>query len=101
MVLRAEVAFGPSTWPGSDPWGNDQVVTAAGVDDSDHLHSDEFVMTIDYPTDWYVRPPVNVRSQDMLDRAHCEETPQLTSFLSISLPAPKPLFAYVQRPHAI
>ncbi|WP_354262131.1 DUF6225 family protein [Paractinoplanes tereljensis] len=27
-VLRAEVADSPSTWPGSDPWGNDQPISA-------------------------------------------------------------------------
>jgi hypothetical protein len=56
MILRAEVAYLPSTWPGSDPWGHDQfVVTAAGVDDGEHLRSDEFVIRIDYSTGRYVR----------------------------------------------
>jgi Family of unknown function (DUF6225) len=55
MVLRVEVAFGPST-SHPDPWGNDQyVVTAAAVDDGEHLHADELVVRVDYPTDWYVR----------------------------------------------
>lgn len=56
MVLRVEVAFGPST-SHPDPWGNDQyVVTAAAVDEGEHLRADEFVVRVDYPTDWYVRP---------------------------------------------
>ncbi|MEU8607829.1 DUF6225 family protein [Actinoplanes sp. NPDC048791] len=58
MVLRAEVADGPSTWPGSEPWGNDQfVITAAAVDDGEHLRSDEFVLRIDHPAGMYVRRP--------------------------------------------
>lgn len=56
MVLRVEVALGPST-SHPDPWGDDQyVVTAAAVDDGAHLHADEFVVRVDYPADWYVRP---------------------------------------------
>lgn len=56
MVLRVEVAFGPST-SHPDPWGDDQyVVTAAIVDDGEHLYADEFVVRVDYSTDWYVRP---------------------------------------------
>ncbi|WP_091195793.1 DUF6225 family protein [Micromonospora narathiwatensis] len=55
MVLRVEVPFGPSS-AHPDPWGNDQfVVTAATVDDGDHLPVDEFVVRVDYPADWYVR----------------------------------------------
>jgi len=56
MVLRVEVASGPST-SHPDPWGDDQyVVTAAAVDDGEHLCADEFVVRVDYSTDWYVRP---------------------------------------------
>jgi hypothetical protein len=55
MVLRAEVAFGPSSGH-PDPWGNDQfVITAAAVNDGNHLPADEFVVRIDYSSDWYVR----------------------------------------------
>ncbi|SBT47674.1 hypothetical protein GA0070621_2963 [Micromonospora narathiwatensis] len=54
-MLRVEVPFGPSS-AHPDPWGNDQfVVTAATVDDGDHLPVDEFVVRVDYPADWYVR----------------------------------------------
>ncbi|GAB2943192.1 hypothetical protein GCM10027280_34840 [Micromonospora polyrhachis] len=56
MVLRAEVAFGPSSGH-PDPWGNDQfVVTGATVDDGDYLRSDELIIRVDYPADDYVRP---------------------------------------------
>lgn len=56
MVLRAEVAYGPSS-DHPDPWGNDQfVVTDAIVDDGEHLWSDELVIRVDYSSDWYVRP---------------------------------------------
>ncbi|MGC5022182.1 DUF6225 family protein [Micromonospora sp. DT47] len=56
MVLRAEVAFGPSSGH-PDPWGNDQfVVTDVIVDDGEYLRSDELIIRVDYSSDWYVRP---------------------------------------------
>jgi hypothetical protein len=56
MVLRAEVAFGPSS-AHPDPWGNDQfVVTDLTVDDGDYLVSDEAIIRVDYSSGWYVRP---------------------------------------------
>jgi hypothetical protein len=55
MVLRVEVSSAPST-SSSDTWGNDQfVVTAAGNDDGEYLSSDEFVIRVDFPTDYYMR----------------------------------------------
>ncbi|MFE9193490.1 DUF6225 family protein [Micromonospora sp. NPDC007208] len=56
MVLRAEVAYGPSS-AHPDPWGNDQfVVTDATVDDGDYLRSDELIIRVDYSSGSYVRP---------------------------------------------
>ncbi|WP_222870755.1 DUF6225 family protein [Micromonospora sp. MP36] len=63
MVLRAEVADGPSTGH-PDPWGNDQfVVTDAIVDDGDYLRSDELIIRVDYSSGGYVRPASSGRPE--------------------------------------
>jgi hypothetical protein len=55
MVLRVEVSSAPSTCS-PDTWGDDQfVVTAAAVDDGEYLSRDEFVIRVDFPTDYYMR----------------------------------------------
>ncbi|WP_369799868.1 DUF6225 family protein [Micromonospora sp. HK10] len=64
MVLRAEVAYGPSSGD-PDPWGNDQfVVTDAIVDDGDYLESDQLIIRVDYPSEWYVRPASSAPESD-------------------------------------
>ncbi len=59
MVLRVDVYNAPST-SAPDVWGNDQLVVIAGArnrSDDDGADLEEFVVRVDYPSEFYMSPP--------------------------------------------